>query len=84
MILGDCNDTKNSKPLRLLTKRGNTMIAAFTKAVDPQGEVWTYFYRKDDTYSCVDYILVSPGLVPAAVATQPSSQMCVRVGPVPL
>jgi endonuclease/exonuclease/phosphatase family metal-dependent hydrolase len=77
VILGDCNDTKNSKPLRLLTKRGNTMIAAFTKAVDPQGEVWTYFYRKDDTYSCVDYILVSPGLVPAVA----KGSACVYNGP---
>ena len=64
LILGDCNDTKNSKPLRLLTRRGSTLIATLTKAADPQGAVWTYYYRKDDTYSRVDYILVSPGLAP--------------------
>ena len=65
LILGDCNDTRNSRPLRLLTKRGQTAIAAFTKAVDRQGEAWTYYYAKDETYSRVDYILVSPGLAPA-------------------
>ena len=65
VILGDCNDTRNSKPLRLLTRRGTTTIATFTKAADPNGETWTYCYRKDDTYSRVDYVLVSPGLAAA-------------------
>jgi endonuclease/exonuclease/phosphatase family metal-dependent hydrolase len=65
VILGDCNDARNSKPLRLLTRRGDTVIAELTRAVDAQGEAWTYFYRKDDSYSRVDYVLVSPGLIPA-------------------
>jgi endonuclease/exonuclease/phosphatase family metal-dependent hydrolase len=67
VILGDFNDTKNSKPLRLLTRRGDAVIATLAKAVDSQGGAWTYTYAKEDTYSRVDYILVSPGLAPAVV-----------------
>jgi endonuclease/exonuclease/phosphatase family metal-dependent hydrolase len=66
LILGDCNDTKASKPLRLLTKRGDTTVSEPLDAADSSGETWTYYYRKDDTYSRVDYILQSPGLASAA------------------
>jgi endonuclease/exonuclease/phosphatase family metal-dependent hydrolase len=68
LVLGDCNDTRNSKPLRLLTRRGGTMIATLAKAADPNGETWTYYYHRDDTYSRVDYVLVSPGLASAVAA----------------
>jgi endonuclease/exonuclease/phosphatase family metal-dependent hydrolase len=65
LILGDCNDTKGSKPLRLLTKRGKTSITKLLDAADPRGETWTYTYFKDDTYERVDHVLVSPGLFSA-------------------
>ena len=68
LVLGDCNDTRNSKPLRLLTRRGGTMIATMAKAADANGETWTYYYHRDDTYSRVDYVLVSPGLASAVAA----------------
>ena len=65
LVLGDCNDTKDSKPLRLLTKRGKTAITTLLDAVDQRGESWTYTYFKDDTYGRVDHVLVSPGLLSA-------------------
>jgi endonuclease/exonuclease/phosphatase family metal-dependent hydrolase len=68
LILGDCNDTKGSKPLRLLTRRGRTIITRLLDAADPRGETWTYAYFKDDTYERVDHILVSPGLAAAVPA----------------
>lgn len=70
-ILGDCNDVRASKPLRLLMQRGKTAIAEMLHAVDSRGEAWTHFYRKEDSYSRVDYVLVSPALnalIPAPVA----------------
>jgi endonuclease/exonuclease/phosphatase family metal-dependent hydrolase len=67
LIVGDCNDTLSSRPLRALMRRGNTQIVKPVPAVDSRGEVWTHFYRKEETYSRVDYILVSPGLWPAVV-----------------
>jgi len=67
LILGDCNDTKDSKPLRLLMRRGRTVIAELLAAADARGETWTHTYRREETYLRVDHILVSPGLA-AAVA----------------
>ena len=67
LILGDCNDLKDSKPLRLLARRGATPIAGLLDAADTNGETWTYVYRKEDTYTRVDHILVSRGLAAAVV-----------------
>jgi endonuclease/exonuclease/phosphatase family metal-dependent hydrolase len=68
-IVGDCNDTPASRPLRALTARGKTPIADVLAAVDSRGETWTYFYRKEDSYSRVDYVLVSAALKPAVVGS---------------
>jgi len=62
MILGDCNDTPGARPLRLLTRRGRVVISGLLPAADPRGETWTHVYRKEETYTRVDHILVSPGL----------------------
>ncbi len=62
IILGDCNDTKASKALEHLQHRGATTIATLLPASDSHGETWTYSYRREDTYTRVDHILVSPPL----------------------
>jgi endonuclease/exonuclease/phosphatase family metal-dependent hydrolase len=62
IILGDCNDSKASKSLEHLQHRGKTAVAALLPAVDGHGDVWTYYYHHDDSYSRVDHILVSPSL----------------------
>jgi endonuclease/exonuclease/phosphatase family metal-dependent hydrolase len=35
--------------------------------VDSRGESWTHAYRKNDTYTRVDHVLVSAALRPAVV-----------------
>lgn len=65
VLLGDCNDVKSSKALTFLQKRGNTAISEALPAADSRGESWTYVYRREETYSRPDYILVSPPLLPA-------------------
>ena len=65
LILGDCNDTKDSKTVQRLLRRGKTDIAALLPAADSRGDSWTHAYRKEDSYSRVDHILVSPALRPA-------------------
>ncbi len=65
VILGDCNDGKAGKALERLRSRGKTMVSELLPAVDTRGESWTHAFRKDDTYTRVDHILVSPGLSPA-------------------
>lgn len=62
VILGDCNDGKASKALERLRTRGKTVVAELLPATDSRGESWTHAFRKDDTYTRVDHILVSPGL----------------------
>lgn len=65
VVLGDCNDGRASRALGYLQKRGKTEIAKLLPATDSRGETWTHVFRRDDSYTRVDHILVSPGLVPA-------------------
>lgn len=65
LVLGDCNDTRTARPLVALQKRGKTEIARVLPAADSRGETWTHAFRKEDSYSRVDYILVSPALAAA-------------------
>lgn len=65
LILGDCNDGRTSKAVGFLQKRGRTEITKLLPAADSRGETWTHAYRKEDSYSRVDQILVSPLLLPA-------------------
>ena len=62
LILGDFNDTRANRPLRALSQRGKTQISTPLPGGDSHGEVWTYFYSRQDTYSRVDHVLVSPAL----------------------
>ena len=67
IVLGDCNDDKASKTLGFLRQRGKTEIAELLPAADSRSETWTHAYRKNDTYTRVDHVLVSPALRPAVV-----------------
>ena len=62
IILGEFNDSKASKPLQYLTRRGETEIASVLPASDSHGEVWTEFYAREETYTALDHVLVSPAL----------------------
>lgn len=65
IVLGDCNDSRTSRPLAYLQKRGRTEIATLLTGADSRGEVWSHAFRREEAYSRVDQILVSPGLLPA-------------------
>lgn len=64
VVCGDWNDTRNSKPVRSLLKRGDTSLGELLRAYDSRGDTWTHAYRREDSYSRIDYLLVSPGLLP--------------------
>ena len=64
VICGDWNDTRGTRPVRALQKRGETELGEILRAGDSRGEAWTHYYRKEDSYSRIDYILVSPALKP--------------------
>jgi len=75
IVLGDFNDTKDSAVLRELIGRGKRKLFDTRPAerngdtarseppyYEPRDVAWTYFYGKDDAYSRIDYILLSPAL----------------------
>jgi len=64
IIVGDFNDAKSSKAIERLHARGKTVIAELLPVADSRGETWTHAYRREDSYTRVDHILVSPGLMP--------------------
>ena len=64
VVCGDWNDARNSKSTRALQKRGDTVVGEILRAADSRGEVWTHFYRAEDSYSRIDFLMVSPALKP--------------------
>ena len=75
LVAGDCNDLKDSRPIRAILGRGRTGLTDLRPA-EPNGDdarlpegrpslrtvSWTHFYAKEDTYSRIDYLFVSPGM----------------------
>jgi endonuclease/exonuclease/phosphatase family metal-dependent hydrolase len=75
VVLGDFNDHPDSKSLKILLGRGRTALVdtrpaergseARSGAESRAGErtiTWTHHYAREDTYSRIDYILISPGM----------------------
>jgi endonuclease/exonuclease/phosphatase family metal-dependent hydrolase len=75
VVLGDFNDTKNSASTKTLIGRGKFKLVDTRPAerngddarnlsprMDPREITWTHFYGVEDTYSRIDYILLSPGM----------------------
>jgi endonuclease/exonuclease/phosphatase family metal-dependent hydrolase len=75
IILGDFNDLKNSDPIKKIIGRGKFKLTDTRPSerngdnapvappyFEPRNVVWTYFYGADDTYSRIDYILLSPAM----------------------
>jgi endonuclease/exonuclease/phosphatase family metal-dependent hydrolase len=72
IVLGDFNDLKNSDPIKKIIGRGKFKLTDTRPAerngdnapaappyFEPRNVAWTYFYGADDTYSRIDYILLS-------------------------
>lgn len=64
VICGDFNDTRGSRAVRAMVKRGNTAVGEILRTTDSRGEAWTHYYRREDTYSRIDYMLISAELKP--------------------
>jgi len=76
LVCGDFNDTKDSPALKALLGRSTQRPLVDTRPVerngdqaapensrwDPRHVSWTHFYGKEDTYSRIDYVLLSPGM----------------------
>ena len=73
VVLGDFNDTKDSASTKMVIGRGRHKLVDTRPAecegdnandVSPEARkiTWTHYYNKEDTYSRIDYILLSPGM----------------------
>ena len=75
IVLGDFNDGKDSASTKEIIGRGKTKLFDPRPAerngdnapgqppyFEPRDVAWTYFYGKSDTYSRIDFILLSPAL----------------------
>jgi len=75
VVLGDFNDTKNSASTKALIGRGKTKLVDTRPAErngdntpnpnpawEPRNITWTHYYGLEDSYSRIDYILLSPGM----------------------
>jgi len=79
IVLGDLNDTKDAPSTKTVIGRGKHKLvdtrpaerngddAPGHRSAQPRAVTWTHYYAKEDTYSRIDYILLSPGIARAWV-----------------
>src|SRR5262249_37228268 len=81
VVLGDFNDTPDSNSTRAIRGRGNRRLIdtrplershrEVSGQSEETGEVaWTYYYARTDTYSRIDYLLLSPGMAREWIANE--------------
>jgi endonuclease/exonuclease/phosphatase family metal-dependent hydrolase len=61
LIVGDLNDSPVSGALRALRKKGKRVLSVPIEFSDESGDRWTHYYKKEDSYSRIDFMLRSPG-----------------------
>jgi endonuclease/exonuclease/phosphatase family metal-dependent hydrolase len=63
VLYGDLNDTRATAPIKVITGNYNTpSYMTAIPAKDSHGEVWTHFWKANDIYSRIDFIMVSAAL----------------------
>jgi endonuclease/exonuclease/phosphatase family metal-dependent hydrolase len=75
VVLGDFNDVKDSDAVREIVGRGRFKLTdtrpaerngdiapAGNSSFDPRNVTWTEYYGKEDIYTRMDYVLLSPAL----------------------
>lgn len=73
VVLGDFNDTKDTAPIKTIIGRGKFRLFD-TRPAERNGDdapasnrramnvTWTFYYPMEDSYSRIDYILLSPAM----------------------
>jgi endonuclease/exonuclease/phosphatase family metal-dependent hydrolase len=83
IVLGDFNDTPDAKSTKTIIGRGKHKmvdtrpsekngdeLAPIRRGQPPRSVAWTHFYAVEDTYSRLDYILLSPVMAHEWVANE--------------
>lgn len=83
VVLGDLNDSKDASSTKMVIGRGKNKLLD-TRPAERNGDgrearpggrevrniAWTHYYAKDDSYSRIDYLLLSPGIAREWVASE--------------
>lgn len=66
LVVGDMNDTPDSSPIKTLYNRRRKSDGRLydLRPVDRYNMAWTHCYDPGDTYTRIDYVLASYGLLP--------------------
>ena len=60
LVFGDFNDTKDSPAVQeILGRRGAPEALTDLALADPLGDRWTHYWKVDDVYARIDYLLVN-------------------------
>jgi endonuclease/exonuclease/phosphatase family metal-dependent hydrolase len=83
VVLGDFNDGKDSPSTKAVIGRGKHKLVdtrpaerngdnapSTNPAWEPRNVTWTHYYGKEDTYSRIDFLLISPGLAREWIANE--------------
>lgn len=84
VVLGDFNDTYNTKAIKEVVGTGKTKLIDTRPAeqngdnlpnpsnprYSPRNETWTHYYGVEDSYSRIDYLMLSPGMAKEWVKEQ--------------
>ncbi len=76
IVLGDFNDTYDTKGIKEIVGRGKTKLVDTRPAerngdnqphptnprYSPRNVTWTHYYGVEDSYSRIDYLMLSPGM----------------------
>jgi len=73
VVLGDFNETKDGPAIHVLIGGGRSKLvdtrpaerngnASSSPSAEGRNVTWTHYYAREDSYSRIDYILLSPGL----------------------
>ena len=63
VVYGDFNDTRNSPAMKTVHGSGRGSMSLNMIALkDSRGQYWTHYWDYQDTYTRIDYVLVSQGL----------------------
>jgi len=69
LVFGDFNDTKDQPSLREVTGvRGAPGSLTALPLADSVGDHWTYYWKVEDVYERIDYLLVNRALAPKVVS----------------
>lgn len=71
VVYGDINDTRSSRSFKsIVGKLGEPGHLVILPLADSRGHLWTHHWAREDIYSRIDYVTVTPNLHSEVIAPQ--------------